>query len=297
MNERTPFQNHLNITNVTPTQAADEITCQIGGTLRATVKNINLTPSDMIKLLTQLPANCHIISVEVSQFHHAESSEGDMYNSVKIDYQTDELMTKTPDPGVNIRGMGDSPFGLGPNIVLCEYNQGKSDTAKKAAMLQTALHGDQIPSMNFDNTKGSIDFIDLEKSIMRAAVHKEQPGMYHRFVGITKAGVMKPVMSIKELDADIIVCVYDTTNMTRLKVEDVKRLLQALTSTVHCSHATTDTLSFSDIDIDYVIAKFEQLKVIANVMGYHIKTHLNDAADMQLHHYKEFPDRIVPDRD
>lgn len=95
MNERTPFQNHLNITNVTPTQAADEITCQIGGTLRATVKNINLAPSDMIKLLIQLPANCHIISVEVSQFHHAESSEGEMYNSVKIDYQTDELMTKT----------------------------------------------------------------------------------------------------------------------------------------------------------------------------------------------------------
>lgn len=52
MNERTPFQNHLNITNVTPTQAAGEITCQIGGTLRATVKNINLAPSDMIKLLT-----------------------------------------------------------------------------------------------------------------------------------------------------------------------------------------------------------------------------------------------------
>lgn len=134
MNERTPFQNHLSITNITPTQDADEITCQIGGTLRATVKNINLTPSDMIKLLTQLPANCHIISVEVSQFHHAESSEGEMYNSVKIDYQTDELMTKTPDPGVNIRGMGDSPFGLGPNIALCEYNQSKSATAKNAVI-------------------------------------------------------------------------------------------------------------------------------------------------------------------
>lgn len=297
MSERTPFQNHLNITSVTPAQAADEITCQIGGTLRATVKNINLTPGDMIKLLSQLPANCHIISVEVNQFHHAESPEGEMYNGVKIDYQTDELMSKTPDPGVNIRGVDDNPFGLGPNVVLCEYNQDKSDTAKRAITLQTALHGDSTLSLGFDNTKGSIDFIDLEKSIMRAAVHKEQPGMYHRFVGITKAGVMRPIMSSKELDADIVACVYDTTSMTRLKVEDAKRLLQALISAVHCSHATTDALSLSDIDIDYVIAKFEQLKVIANVMGYHIKTHLNDAADMQLHHYKEFPDFIVPDKD
>lgn len=268
-------------------QKAEEITCQIGGTLRATVKNINLTPSDMIKLLTQLPANCHIISVEVSQFHHAESPEGEMYNSVKIEYQTDELMTKTPDPGVNIRSADDNP--LGPNIVLCEYNQSKSDiTADNTADTATCYPTDPYIA-------GS----DFECRLLRAAI-KFRTTLYGtpkipRFIGVNNDYTkFEPITGDSDTrDMGSYRTVYDIETMSHIDSHEVVKI--ALNR--GCDHLYTIALT-SDPDKffwqEYAMRKiYNLMRFLLNNHGIHIKHYKSDERDIKLTFDPDAPNDII----
>ena len=281
---RTPFATTI---NSQPKQSAD-ITCQIGGTLRATIKDINLTPGDLCKILCKLPPNCHIISIDTKQYHHAESKEGEMYNDVQIEYQTDELMQDTPDDNITFRG-GDDNFGLGPNVILCEYSQRElgdtTGTNKAYAKSVTLSSGDEDPLRLLTS-------MAIEEAILKAAIVPGKTNRLYRFVGIADVHALKVAPIGRASDVKHFNHIVNVESFMYVNAQEVINTIET---------GDIDTLSYSpnvrkDPWPDYIISKFEQLKDLAEKKGYHIKPY-TDKPDMRLYYHADYPDYILLDKD
>lgn len=295
---RTPF--HQSGFYPDQKQKAEEITCQIGGTLRATVKNINLTPGDMTAILATLPSNCHIISVDVKQFHHAESPEGEMYNSVQIEYQSDELMNKGSENTIAVRTCV-TEFDKANNnscIISSDLIKEKSSMREAFSRKPIIMESTRYNDLAFEDIKTAASFMRPELMIIAAAkcTENEDDNQYYRFIGITKRGVIKQIRTLADLDADVIAGVYDISNFNLLTVDEVRREFnEARVTIMLLSHAPAGN---PDSDkINYIIAKFEELKGLAKQLGYSIKWHPDDSLDMHLYYHGDYHNLILLDKD
>lgn len=223
-----------------------------------------------------------------------------MYNSVQIEYQTDELMNKGSEDTIAVRTCV-TEFDKANNnscIISSDLIKEKSSMREAFSRRPIIRESARYNNLAFEDIKTAASFMHPELMIIAAAkcTEDENSNQYYRFIGVTKKGIIKQIRTLGDLDVDVIAGVYDISNFNLLTVDEARREFnEARVTLMLLSHAPAGN---PDSDkINYIIAKFEELKGLAKELGYSIKWHPDDSLDMCLYYNDDFPNLILLDRD
>lgn len=275
-------------------QPSEDTTWSIGGTLNATVKRTVLTPTDLIAILGKLPKNSHIINIKVSQFQHAEAQNGELYNSVNIEYHTDDTMQSSIPDGPVVRSNDKGPFGLGPNVLLCEHTQRTdsfAETVKKA--------DNKISERNeilAHTLKSELSSFELD--LLRASIVTDCPNELWHYISVSpNYRDLEPITDASMLNklADMNWHIVNMKTLTFVDVAEVIADFAKYPGTVRLfaySHYAPANLM-----VEYIVRKFEQFQVLAGSVGLPIKYKATDAFDLHLYFHGDYPNCILVDKD
>lgn len=94
-------------------------------------------------------------------------------------------------------------------------------------------------------------------------------------------------------------CIVDMSDFTIVDAQCVKEEIEqdGESWNIMFPYAPRIALQKGDVDIDFIIRKFEQIKEMAQSAGYTIKVRPDDKHPMYLYHHGDYPDTILLDKE
>jgi len=273
----------------------------IGATMKAVIKHTALTPDDLTLLLSKMPKNSHIISIKVNQFEHADCKPGEMYNSVDIEFHTDDSIKPPVNNGIVYRDPGMSRSlrfdGSDPRITLCEHHIGDpqtipGDVVHAGNTTDIVLTPPMIRKALLPTYQPQISLLD--EDLIHAAKTDKPNELWH-YVSISKDCVeFTPVKDITDV---IYMSTVDRVfvDMTTLSLVTSDDVTVDLKSDPNHNRILAYSHDMSNNTVvEYIIRKFNQLRAFAAANNIKFKLYPN-SDDLELYYHEDYPDCILAD--